>query len=76
MKKNISAIHVQIGANIRVFRKEHGLTLADLSKLCCIEVDQMKRMERGEVDFRFTTLVKLLLIMDTAVFDKIEKRSI
>lgn len=77
MKKTISVYHDQIGQNIQAFRKHHQLSIQDLSQRCGIEVQQLQRMERGEVNFRLTTLVKVLQVTGNVLFYQIteEKNS-
>ncbi|MEN9298624.1 MAG: Helix-turn-helix domain [Bacteroidota bacterium] len=77
MKKTISVYHDQIGQNIQAFRKHHQLSIKDLSQRCGIDVQQLQRMERGEVNFRLTTLVKVLQVTGNVLFYQIteEKNS-
>ena len=73
MKKSISVYHKQIGQNIQAFRKHHQLSIQDLSQRCGIEVQQLQRMERGEVNFRLSTLVRLMDVIGQDVFSFEEK---
>lgn len=73
MKKPISDHHEQIGKNIQKFREEHGLSIAQLSRSCHIEVAKLQRIERGEVNIRLTTLVRLMQVMGKALFPIIKK---
>lgn len=68
MKKSISVYQEQIGQNIQAFRKHHQLSIKDLSQRCGIQVQQLQRIERGEVNFRLITLVKLLQVMGNVLF--------
>ncbi|MFW2477503.1 MAG: helix-turn-helix domain-containing protein [Sediminibacterium sp.] len=68
MKKPISDYHLKVGLSIREYRQEHQLTVSALAQLCGIKVDLLKRIERGEVNFRLTTLLKLIRVMGTLAF--------
>lgn len=73
MKKSISLYHDQIGQNIQAFRKHHQLSIKDLSQRCGIDVQQLQRMERGAVNCRLTTLVRLMDVMGQDLFSFEEK---
>ena len=73
MKKSISVYHKQIGQNIQAFRKHHQLSIQDLSQRCGIEVQQLQRMERGAVNFRLSTLVRLMDVIGQDIFSFEEK---
>lgn len=73
MKKSISVYHDQIGQNIQAFRKHHQLSIKDLSQRCGIEVQQLQRIERGEVNFRLTTLVRLIEVIGLDIFSLAQK---
>lgn len=68
MKKSVSVYHEQIGHNIQTFRKHHQLSIKDLSQRCGIDVQQLQRIERGEVNFRLTTLVRLMDVFGQNLF--------
>lgn len=72
MKKSISFYHEQIGQNIQTFRKHHQLSLKDLSQRCGIRVLQLQRMETGEVNFRLTTLIRLMHVIGQDLFSPLE----
>lgn len=74
MKKSISNNYQeQIGYHIQAFRKHHQLSLKDLSQQCGIEVQQLQRMERGEVNFRLTTLIRLMRVIGQDLFSSAKK---
>lgn len=63
MKKSISDYHLKVGLSIREYRQEKQLTVSVFAQLCGIKVDLLKRIERGEVNFRLTTLLKLMQVI-------------
>lgn len=73
MKKSISVYHEQIGQNIQAFRKYHQLSMQELSQLCHIAIPQLERIESGHVNFRLTTLIRLMDVMDQALFSPLQK---
>ncbi|MBL0882669.1 MAG: helix-turn-helix transcriptional regulator [Chitinophagaceae bacterium] len=73
MKKSIGCYHEQIGLNIQAYRKHHQLSLQDLSRQCGIEVSQLQRIERGEVNFRLTTLIRLMYVIGQNLFFPLKK---
>ncbi|MFN3664780.1 MAG: helix-turn-helix domain-containing protein [Sediminibacterium sp.] len=73
MNKAISDHHVQVGLVIKEYREEHELSLSTFARLCDVRVDILKRIERGEVNFRLTTLVKFMRVMGKVPFPSKEK---
>ena len=73
MKESISSYHEQIWLNIQAFRKQHQLSLPELSQQCGIAVPQLQRIERGEVNCRLTTLIRLMHVIGHDLFSPIEK---
>lgn len=72
-EKPISVYHEQIGGHIQAFRKNHQLSIKNLSQRCAIAVQQLQRIERGEVNFRLTILVRLMDIFEQDLFSPIQK---
>lgn len=68
MKSSISQQHLQIGLRVKQFREFHAISQPAFAKKCDISLEVLKRIERGEVNFRFTTLVKLLQVMGNSLF--------
>ncbi len=50
---------VKIGRRLRVLREEHLMTQAELGEAAEVSRDQVSRIERDEVDPRFSTIRKL-----------------
>jgi transcriptional regulator with XRE-family HTH domain len=50
---------VKIGRNLRRLREERLLTQAELGEVAGVTRDQVSRIERDEVDPRFSTIRKL-----------------
>ena len=50
---------VKIGRRLRALREEHLLTQGELSEAAGVSRDQVSRIERDEVDPRFSTIRKL-----------------
>ncbi len=50
---------VKIGKNLRRLRERRLLTQAQLGKAAGVHRDQVSRIERGEVEPRFSTIHKL-----------------
>lgn len=73
MKKSIRSYQEQIGLNIQAFRKHHQLSLPELSQQCGIAVSQLQRIERGEVNCRLTTLIRLMHVIGQGLFSSIKK---
>ncbi|MBT9483084.1 helix-turn-helix transcriptional regulator [Sediminibacterium sp.] len=63
MNKAISDHHVQVGLAINAYRKEKQLSISTFARLCHVRVAVLRRIEKGEVNFRLTTLVKFMRVM-------------
>jgi transcriptional regulator with XRE-family HTH domain len=50
---------VKIGRRLRALREEHLLTQGELGEAASVSRDQVSRIERDEVDPRFSTIRKL-----------------
>jgi transcriptional regulator with XRE-family HTH domain len=50
---------VKIGRRLRTLREEHLLTQGELGEAAGVSRDQVSRIERDEVDPRFSTIRKL-----------------
>lgn len=74
MQTAISAIHTQIGMNVQAFRKKHAFTLDAFGKLCQIKVDHLKQIEKGTVNMRLSTLIKLLSVMELSLFEGMDEK--
>ncbi len=68
MNKVISETHAQLGLAIQQYRQQHHLSMKAFSSLCDVRVAVLKRIEKGEVNFRLTTLIKLLQVMGEALY--------
>lgn len=68
MHTPISNHHERVGLAIQEYRNEHKLSIHAFARLCSIRVDVLERMERGEVNFRLTTMVKLINVMGKVPF--------
>lgn len=58
---------VLFGANVRKARKEKGLTMVELAKLCKVEYDAISTIERGRVNCTISTAYGLAKALDTSV---------
>lgn len=67
MKSSISDQHLQIGMRVKQFREEHCISQEAFAKQCKISVQVLRRVERGEVNFRLTTLIKLMQQMGSSL---------
>ena len=54
----------QIGKNIRIAREAEGMTQAEVAKKCQITTNYYARIERGECQFTFAVLKKLVKALD------------
>jgi transcriptional regulator with XRE-family HTH domain len=64
----------QLGQNIRTRREADELTQEDLAAACDLHPTEIGRLERGERDIRFSTLVRVargLKITPAALLDDI-----
>lgn len=72
--KSRSVVYLKIlGKSIQTFRKAHQLSQTDFSKLSGIKLVQVKRIERGEVNLRFTSLYALAKVMDISLYQLLMK---
>ena len=55
---------VKIGQRLRALREEHLMTQAELGEAAGVSRDQVSRIERDEVDPRFSTIRKLAKALD------------
>lgn len=53
------------GENLRKIRKEKGLKLDDVSAYSGIDTSDIAKIERGEINFAFSTLCKLAIGLNT-----------
>ena len=53
----------QIGQNIKAAREAKGMTQAEVAKNCRITTNYYARIERGECQFTFKTLKKILIVL-------------
>ncbi len=56
----------EVGARIKILRKEKGLSLDELSKLTGFDVDLLERIEKDEVQPQLGTVIKLSKALDSA----------
>lgn len=56
----------EVGARIKMLRKEKGLSLDELSKLTGFDVDLLERIEKDEVQPQLGTVIKLSKALDSA----------
>jgi len=57
---------VKIGRNLRQLREDRLLTQEELGEAAGVSRDQISRIERNEVDPRFSTIRKLAKALDIA----------
>lgn len=55
-----------LGANVRRGRERQGLTQEELAELADIDVRYVQRIERGTVNLRFASFVKLATALKVA----------
>ncbi len=55
---------VKIGSNLKKLREQHLLTQAELGKRAGVHRDQVSRIERDEVEPRFSTIRKLAAALE------------
>ena len=53
-----------LGSNVHRFRVRAGLTQEDLEELSGLDVRFIRRVERGSVNMRFDTLIRLARALD------------
>lgn len=53
----------KLGYKIKTLRKANNLTIKALAKHCHLKYDQLKRIETGEVNLRFETLVRIAIAL-------------
>lgn len=63
MNKAISDHHAQVGLAIKEYREGYQLSVSAFARLCDVRVSVLRRIEKGEVNFRLTTLVKFMRVM-------------
>ena len=66
--KNVNL--VELGNNIRAERNRIRLTQEKLAELADIQMPQVSKIESGEVDIRFSTLVSILKALNIP-FEKV-----
>jgi len=72
-----NVLEVAIGREVRVFRKQQGMTVADLSKTTGLSVGMLSKIENGNTSPSLTTLQTLanaLSVPLTAFFKGFEER--
>lgn len=57
---------VKIGRNLKSLREQHLLTQAELGKRAGVHRDQVSRIERDEVEPRFSTIRKLAAALEVS----------
>lgn len=73
MKLSISEQHLQIGLRVKQYREEHCISQEAFAKQCKINLEVLKRIERGEVNFRLTTLIRLIQQTGNSLFIPVKK---
>ncbi len=61
--KNKEAIK-RVGAIIKQYRENNILSQDDLAKKCSLHRNQISQIERGLSDFRFTTLLTIIKVLN------------
>jgi transcriptional regulator with XRE-family HTH domain len=49
----------KFGSNLRLLRKDKGLTLRELSYACNIDYSNILKIEQGKINITFTTILDL-----------------
>jgi transcriptional regulator with XRE-family HTH domain len=52
------------GRNVRTFREAKGWSQRDMAANCNIDSADIGRIERGQVDVRYTTILQLAKVLD------------
>lgn len=52
-----------LGNKIKALRKANNLTIEALAENCHVKSDQLRRIEIGEVNLRFDTLVRIAVAL-------------
>lgn len=52
-----------LGNKIKALRKANNLTIEALAEHCHVKSDQLRRIEIGEVNLRFETLVRIAVAL-------------
>jgi transcriptional regulator with XRE-family HTH domain len=68
MKRQISDYHLQIGLTVQKYREEKEISPAAFARLIGVKIEILNRIERGEINFRLTTLIKLMQVMGKVPF--------
>lgn len=60
---------VKLGKRIRQIRKQKKLTQVDLEVICHINNGDISRIENGQKNIEFNTIVRLARALDVAILD-------
>jgi transcriptional regulator with XRE-family HTH domain len=53
-----------LGRKVRTFREAKGWSQRDMAANCNIDAADIGRIERGQVDVRYTTIIQLAKVLD------------
>ena len=65
--RNMKAIHQSVGRRIAQLRQKKGLTQAELAQRCGLPLSRLARIERGQAQVTFLTLVAIAEQLGTEV---------
>ncbi len=69
---NREKILLRFAAHLTTLRKEKGYSIRQLAAASGLEYSQIQRIEKGKVNFAFTTLVALAQGLDTDLKNLLE----
>jgi DNA-binding NtrC family response regulator len=62
-------LHITIGQNIRLLRKQHSLTLKEMGRRCNLSVSQLSQIERAESSPSVSSLYKVASALGVKISD-------
>jgi transcriptional regulator with XRE-family HTH domain len=68
-KNTKSLFLIASGEQIKTLRQERGLSQSELAVKCCTNIRLIGRIERGEYDFKFSSLMVLCIGLDLKMED-------
>lgn len=68
-EKEINKELKKLGERVHQLRMEKGLTQLDLSSRCIIDRADISRIEHGEMNIKFSSLVQLAIALEVSISD-------
>lgn len=62
-------VYVHLGERIKKARTDKGLSLRELAAICDVEHNTIHEIERGTLNFRFSTIIKISKGLEIPLFE-------